>query len=108
MNDPHVKTIHYRINHAPGVSYANATPLTVDTERDFSVQIDKLNAEIEMKTHYPTEEGARQVVEQFLRTWELSTGLLYPSDGFRFEFLSAEIIDRAPTPGELRRPECTV
>ena len=108
MNDPHVKTIHYRINHAPGVSYANATPLTVDTEPDFSVQIEKLNAEIEMKTHYPTEEAARQVIEPFLRKWELSAGLLNPSDGFRFEFLSAEIIHRAPSPGRLRRSECTV
>jgi hypothetical protein len=90
---------------APDVSYANSAPLSVDSESDFSVRIAALKAEIKMKTRYPTAEAARQVVAPFLRKWELSSGLLNPIDQFRFEFVSANIMDRAPPQGGIAQAE---
>jgi hypothetical protein len=99
MPDPHVKTIYYRVKHADHVDYEAAPPLEHE-EPGFKVRINKDQAIVEMKDHYATREGARNAVEDFLRTWEMLTTLDHQAGLLQFEYDHADVIDRSPTPGE--------
>ncbi len=48
----------------------------------------------QLKEHYPTEESARQVVEPYLRAWEISRALKAGNPELAFQFEAAEVIDR--------------
>jgi hypothetical protein len=100
MNDPHVVALHYRIKHTEYCDYNKAPPLEHD-EAGFSIRVEKNEARVVMKSHHATSESARDVVESFLRAWELSAALSHATAMFEFVFQSAEIIDRKPTPGQL-------
>ncbi len=60
-------------------------------------------ATVVMLAHYPTAKEARAAVDPFLRAWEIEAGLRsrYQRQLFRFEFDRAELIERAPSPGEI-------
>ena len=55
MNDPHVLTLHYRVEHRESVSYEKAAPLDHDSEQ-YRVQIEDRRARFELKEHYATAE----------------------------------------------------
>ena len=101
MNDPHIKALNYRIKHADHVDFDQASPLPHE-EPSFSIYIEKGQAKITMKDHYPTREAARAEVDPFLRAWELKATLDFDAtDKFEFVFENAEIVDRMPTHGAL-------
>ena len=96
MNDPHVETLFYRVEHSPFVIYETVQ----SCERELPecrIKIERDQAIVEPKGHFSTAEEARAVVEPFLRAWELSAALdLDDPEVLRFVHQRTQIIDRAP------------
>jgi hypothetical protein len=49
-----------------------------------------------MREHHATEHGAREVVEGYLRPWEIYEAVRPMGTGLKFSFEEAEVIDRDP------------
>lgn len=98
MNDPHVESLFYRIEHSDSVDYAKAPPLELP-EPKFTIRIKNEWARIDMRDHYSAERDARDVVEPFLRLWELTAALNRNPGEWQFVYDRANIIDRNPAPG---------
>ncbi len=97
MNDPHVKAIHYLIEHDDSVDYRNAEPLVYKDEF-FRIRVDEGEVILEPKSHYATEADARNAVEGFVRRWEFEAALHASSSHFRLVYAGVDIIDRNPPP----------
>lgn len=97
MNDPHVNALIYKVIAANDVDYDKAMPFSEECA-DFTLSIDSQKAAFRMKGHFATEEEARKLVDNFLQKWSIfsSIGLEYSPDEIKFDFKSAEIIDRNP------------
>lgn len=95
MNDPHVKTLHYRVVPGNNVDYEKAAPITVETD-DFSVTMNSKDAIFEMKNHFTTKNDAKKIVDSYLMRWDLLIGLELAPGDLTFIFQHANIIDRAP------------
>jgi len=97
MNDPHVNALIYKVIAAKDVDYDKAMPFSEECA-DFTLSIDSQKAAFRMKRHFANEEEARKLVDNFLQTWSIfsSIGLEYSPDEIKFDFKSAEIIDRNP------------
>jgi hypothetical protein len=96
MADPHVVSLTYRIEKAETVDFDKAPPRSVECKA-FRITLDAYKAKAEMLEHFRFVEQAREVVDPFLRTWELSVDVTNPDDRFSFVYESPEIIDRDPT-----------
>ncbi len=64
MNDPQVKTLHYRVVVGKNVDYNGAQPLHQITD-DFEFRLEESAAVFGMLRHYPTANEARAVVELY-------------------------------------------
>ena len=108
MNDPHVVTLIYRIEHGDSIDYSQAKPLVVDEPR-FRLSVEDMWARFEFKAHYATAEQARDAIADYIRVWEFDATLKRGNpDSFRLRFEKAEIVDRDPTPGAVRLSGCFV
>ena len=96
MNDPHVKAIHYFIEHDDSVDYRDAEPLVHEDDL-FRIRTDRDEVILEPKSHYATEEEARSAVEGLVRRWEFEAALRAGSRSFRLSYARVEIIDRKPS-----------
>ena len=104
MNDPHVKAIHYFVEHDDSVDYRDAAPLDCDDEF-FRIWADKGQVILEPKNHYATEEEAKRAAEGVVRRWEFEAALRASSRSFKLLYARVHIIDRnppPPTPGVVR------
>jgi hypothetical protein len=82
------------------VTYENPPPVDYETYA-FNAKLDQGLLTVEMKEHHPTEQSARARTEEWLRAWEIHTGLTYGSGYVSFEFERSDIVDRSPPgPGE--------
>ena len=104
MNDPHVVALIYRVeqDEIPTVDYSKAEPLAGLEEPEFWLGVQNNEARFEFKVHYATEGEARQAVEEYIRVWEFDANLARGGPAFRLRFERAEIVDRNPTPGQIR------
>lgn len=98
MNDPHVATLLYRVEHGESISYKEAEPLVLD-EPAFRLEVKDKQARFELHDHYATEKDAREAIEEYIRAWEFDACLENGLDSFQLKFHKAEIVDRNPTPG---------
>ena len=102
MNDPHVVALNYSIKHGETIDYSEAEPLFRD-EPEFRLKVEDKKVQFKFKKHYATEEQARESLAEYIRAWEFDATLRRGNpDSFRLRFENAEIIDRDPTPGEVR------
>ena len=106
MNDPQVVALRYRIDHGNTIDYSEAKPLAHE-ESGFRLRVEDRKVKFELKEDFAkdfaTEEQAREALAKYIRAWEFDATLKYGnSDSFRLVFEKAEIIDRNPTPGEVR------
>ena len=101
MNDPHVVALIYRIERGDLVDYDKAEPL-VREEGAFRLVVKDKQAWFELKKDYATETDARKAIEEYIRVWEFDACLKRGPDFFRLEFVRAEMVDRSPTPGQVR------
>ena len=81
MNDPHVERLYYQVIIPEDVDYGNAHPLSGDTD-DFRLHLSKDQLIVEMKTHCTSEDDARGIVDDYLKAWEVTAGLLHNPDSF--------------------------
>lgn len=97
MNDPHVESLRYRLELGPDVKFEAPPPLTHETPA-FRIDLKDGTLTATMNEHHPDEKSARNVVEPFLRAWEIDVALRDGRSELHFAFESAETIDRVPTP----------
>ena len=97
MNDPHVVSLVYRVEHGNSVNYREAKPLVRD-EPAFRLEVKDNQARFELKDHFATEEDARNAIKDYVDDWEFDACLEHGPDYFRLEFDSAQIEDRNPPP----------
>ena len=105
MNDPHVEKLFYKVTPSEGTDYDKAPPISGETV-DFKWHLSKDQLAIEMKAHFATEDEARGIVDEYLKGWEVSIGLLHGPDNLTFKFLKSEIAYR--TPNSESSPNITV
>ena len=96
MNDPHVEALHYKIGTgSDSISYGDPPPLAFGNNiGTFSLSAGLLT--VELAEHFPDEQSARQLVDPFLRAWELHMDLTANLGQIRFTFENSKIIDRNP------------
>lgn len=96
MNDPHVEALYYGIGTgSESISYGDPPAVSFENQiGKFSLVDCKLT--IELSEHFPDEQQARQVVQPFLRAWEVETDLTAQIGQVRFTFENSKIIDRDP------------
>ena len=95
MRDPHVVSLYYRLETGDTTSYKDPPPIQ-DERAEFKMCLADGRACFEMKEHYPSEESARNIVEEYLGVWELDVDLRLGPGEFHFEYEKACIIDRNP------------
>lgn len=101
MNTPHVTRLRYKVFAAEGVNYNAPPPLAFDSPFFRGTLSDNV-LDCEMTQHFPNESDAREVVEDFLRSWEIDAGIKRARPELRFQFWKAEIVDLDPTPNTVR------
>ena len=103
MNDPHVVALIYRVEHGDLIDYSMAKPFVLD-ESGFRLSVADMRARFEFKEHYATAEQARAAIADYIRVWEFDATLQSGSlDSFRLRFEKADIVDRNPAPGAVKR-----
>lgn len=103
MNDPHVVALIYKVQTGRSIDYDKA--LALDVRRD-DLDIKVCDGEVRISftdTHHSTADEARKAIGGFIEAWEIVTGLTRGPGEFDLKFHDAEIIDRAPSPGQIRR-----
>lgn len=100
MNDPHVVSLVYRIEHNESIDYSNAESLDRD-EPGFRLSVMNGKARFEMKDHFSSFEEAEKAIAIYKRAWEFDAQLVIGPDSFSLvlDRQASEIIDRSPTPG---------
>jgi hypothetical protein len=99
MRDPHVERLHYDAGSGvEHISYkADAAPLAFSNAvGKFDLRDGKL--QVEPAEHFADEESAKQVIDGFLRAWEIESDLKMNAGQIRFRFKHSEIVDRNPVP----------
>ena len=95
--DFHVVSLRYKLLPSDRVTYVSPPPVEFEEEEvRFRLADGKLTCE--MKTHFPTVEAARAVVERILRAWEADADLRWNQGELGFKFDRAEVIDGSPLP----------
>jgi hypothetical protein len=107
MNDPHVEKLYYRVIIPEDVDYEKANLLSGETD-DFSLYLSKNQLIVEMKTHCASEVEARGIVDDYLKGWEVTAGLLNGPDSLTFKFSTSIILDRTPGNENIRNAELNV
>jgi hypothetical protein len=96
FRDPHVVSLRYRIEPSEDVTFGDDTG-PIEREFDaFRLSVTHETATAHMKEHHTTEDGARKVVEGYLRAWEVYEAVRPMGTGVKFSFLEAEVVDRDP------------
>ena len=104
MNDPHVESLHYWVLHDQTFSYDGAEPLKCEDD-SMSAEIVDEKLIVTLKSHYATEQQAKEAIEPFIRDWEFDAALRYGRGAFQLGFSHPVMIDRNPAPtlaGEAR------
>ena len=96
MNDPHVKAIHYFIEHDDSVSYQDVSPLVYEDEL-FRVKADK-DAVVSRAEESLRDRRRRlgDAVEKLVRRWDFEAALRTGSARFKLIYTRVDIIDRNP------------
>jgi hypothetical protein len=95
MRDPHVTTLHYRLETDGSTTYHGPPPVVLDTP-EWSLNLDTDHVTVTMIHHFATVELARAEVEPLLRAWELDVELRVGPGELHLAFEDANVIDRDP------------
>ena len=107
MNDPHVEKLFYLVIIPENVDYDKAQLLSGDTD-DFKLKLSKDQLIVEMKTHCASEDGAREIVDAYLKGWEVMAGLLHGPGSLTFKFGNSIIVDRTTGNENIRNSDLNV
>jgi len=95
MNDPHVKSIHYRLLIGERVFLKKTSPIREETD-EFVLLVENNLASFDMKKHFSTERDAKAHIKAFLERWEFFIGLTHEPGDLQFKYKNSELIDRSP------------
>ncbi len=95
MNDPHVKSLRYKLITGDSNSYNNCEPIKYDCE-DYKLELDNDELVYVMKKHFSTVKQAKEVVDKLIRSWVISAAITSEPGKLDFEFVDADVIDRNP------------
>jgi len=104
MNGSHVERLFYQVIIPEDVDYGNAPPLSGETD-NFKLHLSKDKLLVEMKTHCASEGEARGIVDDYLKGWEVTAGLLHGPGSLTFKFSNSIILDRPPDNENIRNSE---
>lgn len=93
MNAPHVEKLFYRVIIPEHIDYNHAPPISGETD-DFKWGLKKDQLLIEMKTHCTTENDAKEIVDEYLKGWEITAGLLNGPESLVFKFDRSVIVNQ--------------
>jgi hypothetical protein len=93
MNESKVEKLFYQVIIPEHTDYDSAPPVSGETD-DFKWHLSKDQLLIEMKSHYSSEDEAREIVDQFLESWEVTTALLSGPESLTFSFDRSQILAR--------------
>ena len=85
----------YRVTEKEGVNYSNQSTIEIDNEY-FRGKLENGILTIEMKISFNSSNEAKILVDKYLRSWEIYSGLIYQKDvlGFTLNTISSiEIVD---------------
>lgn len=97
MRDPHVVSLLYRAISAASTAFDHPPPVESETDA-FQIRLADGVIKFEVKKHCASEQEARNLVEPYLRAWEIGSALRFGYRIIWFEFKSATVIDRDPSP----------
>lgn len=84
----------------PRFEFRGAQPIESD-EAAFRVRLEEATLRVEMKEHHSTAQSAQDVVDPYLRAWEIDFALKRGRREMWFEFEGPELVDRSPpAPGD--------
>lgn len=96
MQNLHVESLEYILETNSTLRFNNP-PSIMGEEDSFKYELADAKLNVTMTTHFPSEDSARAVVDDFLRAWELSHALCDGGDKrFWFTFKTAKVVDRTP------------
>ncbi len=93
MNAPHVEKLFYRVIIPEHIDYDSASPISGETD-DFKWHLSKEQLVIEMKVHCAVENDAREIVDEHLKGWEITAGLLNAPESLVFRFDGSAIVNQ--------------
>jgi hypothetical protein len=97
MNDPHVVSLHYRLDESIGlVRYTNPFPVSWNTPI-FNAELVDSKLTVKMNEHFASVSEAKGVVDQYLRRWEVEAALQRGLYELLFQYERADVIDREPS-----------
>lgn len=98
MNDPHVERLRYRLNvDSSQFSLENPQPLCQEFD-GFLIRLEDEILTVEMKEHHASIQSAKEKVEEFIKDWRIYAALDFDWDILKFEYESADVIDRKASP----------
>ena len=107
MRDPDVVSLRYRVETDGTVSYKDAPPVEHKTDC-FTLRLADDVLSVKMKEHFPSVKTAREVVDKFLRGWELDVALRRGPGELQFVYEDANVIDRNPPPDTCQTIELSI
>jgi hypothetical protein len=93
MNDPHVDKLFYRVITPEHIDYDKAPPISGETDK-FKWDLNKDHLLIEMKIQCATENDAKEIVDEYLKGWEITAGILDGPESLAFKFDSSVIVNQ--------------
>jgi hypothetical protein len=100
MNDPHVNSLTYDLATAPTLVFQN--PPAIEAQfSSFRLPLSNGILIVTILQHFATVPEARQQVEPILEAWSLDVCLTTGRNEFVFEYRTADMVDRNPTPGHV-------
>lgn len=97
MNDPHVDSLRYRLETDESLEFADPPPFEGETST-LLLRLEDDILTVRPKAHYASVEDSREAVDPYLKAWEIAEATRRGLRKVRFEYQSAEIVDRAPSP----------
>lgn len=92
MTDEHVESLRYSLKTDGSLEFDDPPPLEHETDA-LHLRLDGNDLTVWPKAKFASEEDAKEMVDGYLRAWEVYEGLLSGRPSVRFEFRSARIVD---------------
>jgi hypothetical protein len=99
MNQPVVTSLYYELKLSPELDFSDPPPIEREVS-EFKLILKDGQLETIMKREVQTEVEARNIVEPYLRSWELDLFLNSGRKEFWFEFKNSVVIDKNPVSKE--------
>ena len=91
MRDPHVVSLHYRVDNGEGVTFVNPPPVFRETD-NFVARLEDGKLAFDLKKHCASSQEAQDCVAGFLRAWEIDVSLRFGKDEINFVYEDADIV----------------